>query len=190
MTIPTMNEDRSMPRCQPLITYEEIQHILAQGPCIEYRLKRHDDNQANSTNHIYALQSTINDQRQFIHDHHRWIFYLLNSTIKVTELEQHYAEQHSKIKPHWKSWRDVCLLLLMAICIGIPICFVIRRVRLLDVLTSYLLRRHQHKLEQKQNQIMEKKVKISDPSATDTPTTPVYTIKQDVLRYTHASDSS
>ncbi|CAF1491644.1 unnamed protein product [Adineta steineri] len=152
MTIPTTNEDRTMMKCQRSLTYEEIQHILAQGPCIDNRLKRNNDNQASSTNHIYALQSTINDQRKFIQDHHRLIFHLMNNTINVTQLEQYYAEQHSKMKPHWKSWRDISLLLLISICIGIPICFVISRIRLLDVLTSCLLRRHQHKLEQKHSQ--------------------------------------
>ncbi|CAF1450840.1 unnamed protein product [Adineta steineri] len=152
MTIPTTNEDGTMIKCQRSLTYEEIKQLLAQGPCIEYRTKRQNDNQASSTNHIYALQSTINDQRKFIHDHHRLIFHLMNTTMNVTQLEQYYAEQHSKIKPHWKSWRDISLLLLIAICIEIAIYFVISRVHLLDILTSCLLRRHQHKLEQKQNQ--------------------------------------
>ncbi|CAF0858928.1 unnamed protein product [Adineta steineri] len=64
-----------------------MQHLLAQGPCIGNRTKRTNDNQASFTNHIYALQSTIND-------HRKMVFYLMNNTIKMTEFEQYYAEQH------------------------------------------------------------------------------------------------
>ncbi|CAF1376051.1 unnamed protein product [Adineta steineri] len=107
-----------------------MQHLLAQGPCIGNRTKRNNDNQASSTNHIYALQTTISDHRKIV-------FYLMNNMIKVTELEQHYAEQLGKIEPIWKSWRDISLLLLMVICMEIPVYFVISRIRLLGALALH-----------------------------------------------------
>lgn len=139
-------------KCQQSLSYEEIYEILEHRTCASSsdRIRRgtddtNDEQTVASTNNIYALQSTINDHRTMIDDHRKMIYYLMNNTVNITQLSQHYTDEHSRRAPIWQSWRDVALLLLLVIFLTIGICFVIQRLRLLDLLTMALLRRQHHK---------------------------------------------
>src|SRR5207302_473959 len=105
---------------------------------------------SSNSQHIYALQSTINDHRTIIDDHRKMINYLMNNTINITQLNDYYTDQHSKLTPLWTSWRDISLLLLIFIYLCTIIYILVRRFRPLDVLTSVLLRRRQNKQQEKQ----------------------------------------
>jgi len=138
------------------MTYEEVHNLLTHSPCafdikndqLKLRSKRSDDTNDASTNNVYALQSTINDHRTIIDDHRKMINYLMNNTINITQLNQHYTEQHTNTTPIWKSWRDVSLLLLIFISFCAIIVFLVIRFHPIDILTSILLRRHQNKQNQ------------------------------------------
>lgn len=151
--------------CQEKITYEEIIEILQHASCEAPTTKQirerradgtNDDQAVASTNNIYALQTTVNDHRVMIDDHRKMIHYLMNNTVNVTHLNQYYADQHARSAPIWHSWRDVSLVLLIFICFGILVCFLIKRLRLLDLLTSMLVRRQQQRQPQNpKDQIIE-----------------------------------
>ncbi len=110
------------------------------------RTKRNDD--IASTSNVYALQSTINDHRTIIDDHHNIINYLMNNTVNITHLNNYYAEQHKNSTPIWSSWRDISLLLLIFICFCIIIYHLVIRLHPVDMLTSILLRRYQNNQQQ------------------------------------------
>lgn len=154
--------------------------------------EKRDDTHA-TTSHVFALQSTINDHRTIIDDHRKMIHYLMNNTVNITQLNNYYTEQHIKTKPHWKSWRDVLLLLLMVILVCAFIYLFASRLQPLDALTSLFVRRHQTKLQQR-TESLNKKPKArhdhQDIQVSIVPTTPVATVRQDYLRYIRNSDSS
>lgn len=139
-----------MSQCEQTLTYKQILQILEQNACASFAMQRvrrdgSDDQTVASTNNIYALQSTINDHRTMIDDHRKMIHYLINNTVNVTHLNQYYADQHASTRPIWRSWRDLCLLLLIFIFLSLIIIFVIKRVKPMDRLTAILLRRHEQK---------------------------------------------
>jgi len=144
-------------RCQRTLTYKQILELLENNACqsivLQQRQRRtpdddnKDDQTIASTNNIYALQTTVNDHRVMIDDHRKMIHYLINNTVNITHLNQYYADQHARMKPVWKSWRDVCLLILLFICFSIIIIIICKRVHILDHLTKFLIRRHQNRME-------------------------------------------
>lgn len=151
--------DILVPQCPQTLTYEEILQLLKHHSCasstknigdslISHRKRRAestgDDQTVASTNHIYALQSTINDHRTMIDDHRKMIYYLMNNTVNVTHLSQHYSTEHVRTAPIWRSWRDVSLLLLLSLGSVILIGLLVNRLRLLDLLTTFLVRRQHH----------------------------------------------
>ena len=132
-----------VPMCQRLLSYEEVQELLAHSPCavdIE-RVKREGD--TGSSNHIYALKSVVNDHRTIIDDHRTMINYLMNNTVNITQLDQHFAEQHMQRRPIWNSWRDVSLLFLLLIVISMLIYLLVVQLKPLEILTAFFVRRHQ-----------------------------------------------
>lgn len=140
--------------CQRSLTYEEVQDLLAHSPCAMdvheengTRVKR--DQNSDSSSHVFALQATMNDHRTIIDDHRTMINYLMNNSVNVTQLSQHFAEQHSKSGPIWRSWRDVSLVFLAIICVSMLIYLLVIHIRPLELLTSFLLRRHQVKATEK-----------------------------------------
>ena len=152
----------------------------------EVRGKRTDDTA--SSNHIFALQSTINDHRTVIDDHRRMINYLINNTVNITHLNEYYAEKHSNTSPLWKSWRDVLLLLLVFICLGLMVYLLVIRFRPFHLLTSAIIRQHENKQQrqqQKQNKIVPQKHPLPN---LDSPI--IATIARDHLRYHHDSNLS
>ena len=192
-------------QCQRPLSYNEMRQLLVHSPCAlhiqnnsmvsknELKLRTKRDDTPATANHVFALQSTINDHRTIIDDHHRMINYLMNNTVNITQLNQYYTEQHSKITPHWKSWRDISLLLLMVIFICAFIYLLASRFRPLDALMSILVRRHQTKQQQQRNESMNRKSMTRHDNKNEpvsiTTTTPVATVRQDYLRYIPASDS-
>ena len=124
------------------------------------------------------------------------INYLMNNTVNKTELHQYYGEQHSKTTPHWRSWRDIIVLLLAIIGVGIFVCFLATRLHPLNALITILLRLLRNKekqQQQKETETINKKGKKGQPSK-DIPvfvstTTQIPTVQQEYLRYTRASDS-
>ena len=131
------------PMCQRVVTYEEIQQLLVHSPCavdIE-RVKR--GSETGSSNHIYALKSVVNDHRTIIDDHRTMINYLMNNTVNITQLNQHFAEQHMKRRPIWNSWRDVSLILLLSIVVSMVIYLLVVQLKPLEILTAFFVRRHQ-----------------------------------------------
>lgn len=134
-----------VPTCQRVVTYEEIQQLLVDSPCAVdvNRIKRASD--TGSSNHIYALKSTVNDHRTIIDDHRTMINYLMNNTVNITQLDQHFAEQHMKRRPIWTSWRDISLLFLVFIVMSLLIYFLVITLKPLEILTRFFVRRHQMK---------------------------------------------
>ena len=126
-------------RCHRMITFDEVQRLLSQSPCAaDLRMKRSAD--SDTSNHIYALQTTVNDHRTIIDDHRTMINYLMNNTVNITQLEQHMRRS-----PIWTSWRDLSLVLLLIILVLIFIYLLASLFKPLDSLTSFLLRRQQAK---------------------------------------------
>jgi hypothetical protein len=155
------------------------------------RTKREDN--PSSISHVYALQSTINDHRTIIDDHRKMINYIMNNTINITQLNDYYAEQHTKTLPIWKSWRDISLLLLIFICFCILIYILAKRFHPLEALTSVLLRRHQNKQQQQlqpQTKINNEKKGPIHYNHKDLQLPIVSTVQRDYVRYTHDSNSS
>ena len=179
MSAPIPSETPDVPRCHQSINFVEIKALLVDGKCasaMESRSKRADDTAA--TNNIYALQSTVNDHRTMLNDHrtmiddhHRMMHYLINNTINVTQFYEYYAEQHSNIKPIWKSWRDITLVAVLLVGLGALLYAVVVWWQPLNLLTTILLRRH------------EKKVAVH-------PKKPIATVGQDFLRYERESNAS
>lgn len=139
-------------RCQRLVTFEEAQFIMAHSPCaMDFnvtgtRMKRDRDTASGS--HVYALQSTIKDHRTIIDDHRTMINYLMNNTVNVTQFNQHFTDQHSRTGPIWTSWRDLSLILLIISNLFMFISIIVIRLKPLELLTSFLLRRHESKQQQ------------------------------------------
>ena len=188
--------ETNIQECRRAMTYNEIHQLLTRSPCAsnsnrKMRTKREDN--PSSISHVYALQSTINDHRTIIDDHRKMINYLMNNTINITQLNDYYAEQHSKATPVWTSWRDISLLLLVFICVCTLIYILAKRFHPLEALTSILLRRHQNKQQQQGKSQMkvnnnEKGSMHYNPKDLQLPT--VSTVQRDYMRYTHDSNSS
>jgi uncharacterized coiled-coil protein SlyX len=109
----------AVPRHRHARAWEEMRQILARtfAPptwVIEPNNRSTSNKSAATANRLDALNSTINEHRIMINDHQRMISYLISNTVNISHLNQYYAEQHSKIAPHWRSWRDLSLLVLMA----------------------------------------------------------------------------
>ena len=177
----TMND---MTRCERSVGYEELQFILAHSHCARdvpeetygIRMKRNQDSDTSS--HVYALQATIKDHRTIIDDHRTMINYLLNNTVNVTQFNQNFANQHSQTGPMWKSWRDVSLVLLIIYNLFLSIFIIMIRLKPLELLTSFIVRRHQVKVAQKKTK---KNVVRALPS--DLELDSVSTIDRTHLRY-------
>lgn len=136
------------PTCHRSITYDELWQLLENSPCAgpnHERLKRSDGSDTASTNHIYALQSTINDHRTMIDDHRRMIHYIMNTTVNITQFNEFFKEHLTQTRPIWKSWRDLSIMLLVALAIGLILYLAIVYLHPLDLLTQMLLQRHEKK---------------------------------------------
>lgn len=172
-------------RCHRRISYEEVQFILAHSPCTRdfnksvTRIKR--DGDTDSSSHVYALQATIKDHRTIIDDHRTMINYLLNNTVNVTQLNQHFTDQQTRTGPIWKSWRDISLVLLIIFNLFMLVYVIVTRMKLLELLTSFLLRRQESK--QQQVTMTQKKNRIVRGYPSDVELDNVSTIDRNHLRY-------
>lgn len=71
------------------------------------------------------------------------INYLMNNTMDVTQLDQHFAEQHMKRRPIWNSWRDLSWILLLSIVMSMIIYLLVVQLKPLEILTAFFVRPHQ-----------------------------------------------
>ena len=172
MSAPIISETPGVPRCHQPINFDEIRTLLVDGKCasaMEGHSKRPDDSAA--TSNIYALQSTVNDHRTMIDDHRRMMHHLINNTVNVTQFYEYYAEQHSNTKPIWKSWRDITLVAVLVVGLGVLVYVVVVWCQPLNLLTAVLMRRHEKK-------------------AVVRPKMVIATIEQDFLRFERESNAS
>ena len=142
--------------CHRSIAVDEFWQLLENdSPCaasciIIDRSKRSDGSDTASTNHIYALQSTINDHRTMIDDHRRMIRFIMNTTVNITQFNGFFKEHLAQTLPIWKSWRDLSILLLVALAIGSILYLCIVYLHPLDLLTQMFVRRHEKKQRRRQ----------------------------------------